>query len=132
MFALQAVDDDRLLELLRDPRSDVRSLAEKELLERLPPSSSLRHTLVSAILNRTVPVAFAARALSSGFELNAGQVSELTTLFDHADGKWRLAAMGLLCSLYLNAERIKAHATRLSSDPEAEIRERAKRILRAQ
>lgn len=110
----------------------MRRLAERHLLERLPQSSALRESLVSAILKRTVPGEVSARALSSGLELTAAQVSDLTTLFDDTDGKWRLAAMSLLCPSYMSAEKIEAQATRLSFDAEEEIKERAESILRAQ
>jgi len=130
LLALNAVSDDRLFELLRDPRSDVRSLAEKQLLERLPLSPTLRESFVTAVLARTVPAGFAARVFSNGLELNAEQVIALSKLLDDAESKWRLAGMHLLRSPYLSEDQIKAQATRLTSDVEEEIRLHAQHVLK--
>jgi hypothetical protein len=129
LLTLRIVSDDRLLELLRDPRNDVRGLAEKHLLEALPHSPELHQRLVSAIVARTLTAGFAARVLASGLELSSEQVTALSTLLADPEGKWRLAATSLLRSPYLSDDEISAHATRLASDVEDKVRLRAQRLL---
>lgn len=55
LLVIGAITDSRLLELSLDPRSDIREVAARAVIESLNGSSSKRSLFVDAALNRAIP-----------------------------------------------------------------------------
>lgn len=129
LLALGRLDDDRLLDLLNDPRSDVRAVAEKRLMARIVESPSARATILDRITAQTVPAAIAAKLLDTQAPFEPAQVSAVAKLRDSPEGKWRLVAMRVMRPGLMEASEIEAFASDLLADPETEIKDKAKRVL---
>lgn len=129
MLLLDAIHHAELIELVSDPRHDVRSLAESRLESRISTTPILLKLTIDALLSRAVPPAFAAK-LASKVSFDPQQVRALLTLLSDQDPRWRLVGMNLLVSPPMQPDEIYSYARTLEHDPEIEIRERVRKLLK--
>ncbi|WJI57299.1 MULTISPECIES: hypothetical protein [unclassified Mesorhizobium] len=130
LLLLDAIDHGKLVDLVSDPRSDIRALAESHLESRIRAAPALQSLAVDALLRRAVPPAFAAK-LVSRITFDPDHVRALSVLLSDQDPRWRLTGMNLLVSPPMQPDEVHAYACRLEHDPEIEIRERARKLLKS-
>ena len=131
LLAARAVEDDRLIGLLADLRHDVRSIAEAALGARLQAQGGETDGFVNAILEGRVPARAITDLLSRPLPLSAEQVETLEALLCSTEAPRRRAGMTLLRIPYMDPSNIAAWAKRLLNDNAGEIREAARRLLKA-
>ena len=129
MLKLGTIDDERLMNLCRDTRRDVRKIATEALLERVAVSDSVRTTFVNETTAKALPASLLSRALVAKVSFSKIEVGRLSALLEDEDAKWRLAACMLLNPIYLESDVIRQTAEKLSVDPHPEIRQAAARAL---
>ncbi|MCQ1573480.1 DNA repair protein RadA [Neorhizobium galegae] len=129
MLLLDAINHAELIELVSDPRTDVRSLAESHLESRISATPILLRLTVDALLSHAVPPAFAAKLISK-VSFAPKYVRALLTLLSDQDPRWRLVGMNLLVSPPMQPDEVYSYARTLEDDPEIEIRERVRKLLK--
>ena len=129
MLRLGTIDDERLMNLCRDTRGDVRKIATGALLEHITVSDATRVSFVNEIVDKVFPPSLLSQALVRKVPFSKIEVGQLYVLLEDADAKWRLASCKLLDLIYLEPDVIRQTAEKLSVDPHREVRQAAARAL---
>lgn len=122
--------DGRLVEALADPRSDVKEVAVKETVERMRSSERTGAYVVDKAIQKTISAQGLNTLLSKHAAISQSNVDRLKVMLEDDDPKYRRAACGLLDPRYLGVDEIEMIVTRMLEDPEREIRELARRVLK--
>lgn len=120
---------DALVELWRDPRSDVRDVARAELGRVVATREEGRDEIADAVASGELPAALVQTVVDKVAAFSLPQVRRMLTVLDHADSERRFAAVFLLKSAWIQPEDRRAWLDRLRRDPRNEIRERAAKLL---
>ena len=127
LLKLGAVEDEALMNLCRDTRSDVRETAAGPFLERIGVSDGIRASFVNEV--KTLPAWLLSQALDAKVPFSETEVDQLCILLEDEDAKWRLASCKLLQTIYLEAEMLKSLGEKLSCDSHQEVRQAVARVL---
>ena len=110
---------------LSDARSDICDIGIKLLLERLRHPHGERLQFFKDVEVGSVPGRAVEKVLAGGIKLNAEELVAAERLLVSADKIVRYCAMALLDEHYLDLERIRSYAEKMSADSEYQIRNRA-------
>ena len=130
LLQVEPLSDAELFEMSSDPR--VRDVVAPEIQKRLSVDQDFANELIRRVSDLTIPTRPMIEALRAQVPFQKQQVDAIRALLVHADPKVRFSALGMLNEVYLGDEDIRTLASTLKMDTEAEIRERASRILHRQ
>lgn len=129
MNHLGMVPNECAIELLNDDRSDVVELACDLIVKRASSSPEMREMLVTSIETKQVGAKSISRLLASDIPLDQTDVSRIMALLRDQDPKYRLAALSLLRSTHMPADRKREVATRMIDDAHREVSDTARTIV---
>ncbi|MDO9104895.1 MAG: NACHT domain-containing protein [Methylovulum sp.] len=130
MLLAGAVDDNVLIEMASDRRSDVREVSEEALFERLEQSEPFRDLFLNSIFSGKLELNLLTQALKKKIFFSAHQCVLIREKLESDDATIRYAAIRILAEPYSTADEIELYARRMTADPEQEIREIAFELLR--
>ena len=123
---------EELVELIRDPRSDVRDAAMDMLIGRAESSGQDRSTTVNSIVGKRFSAKHAEKLLKASVPYNAAQLSILCELCKDRDPEYRLvAARRVLTHPRMNREKALATAESMKGDDDGDIRDAIYQFLDA-
>lgn len=125
-----SISDERLVEMAGDVRSDVRDTVKGVALQRAG-SAGFAAALIESAASGAGGGAWISEILREKRPMDADNVAKLEALLQSADAKQRYFGMNVLDTAYLVPDTVLKLATQLLEDPETDIKERAKRIIKA-
>lgn len=123
------VPNERAIGLLNDDRSDVVELACDLVVKRAGSSPEMREMLVTSIETKQVGARSISRLLASEVPLDQTDVSRILALLRDQDPTYRLAALSLLRSTRIPADRKREVATSMMDDAHREVSDAARAIV---
>lgn len=130
MLLVKSVDDNELIVMTADSRSDVRKISEEALFERLEQSEPFRYLFLNSIFERKLKLNLLTQALKKKIHFSAHQCNLIRAKLEDDDATIRYAAIPILAEPYSATDEIELYARRMTADPEQEIREMAYELLR--
>lgn len=127
--AIQAPTYEDLKTYLTDTRSDIRKLGSRALVTRLSEQPELALTFLADIEEGAVYADILDKTLTSGVAWKAEPIAKVNGFLNSSTKVLRFAAMAVLRQEYCKSEFIRSEATRMTEDPDRQIKERAYRIL---
>ncbi|NTF82454.1 NACHT domain-containing protein [Rhizobium rhizogenes] len=127
--ATKAPTYENLKVYLTDTRSDMRELGSKTLVTCLSGQPQLALTFLADIEEGAVSADILDKALTNGVGWKAEPIAMVNGFLNSSTKALRFAAMAVLRQEYCQPEFIRSEATRMTEDPDRQIRERAYRIL---
>lgn len=112
-----------------DPRSDMRKLGEKMLVSHLVNYSQLASTFLTDIESGNLHPRILDKTLTRGVSWEADCLVRVCGFLSSLDSGLRYAAITVLQEDYCPADVIRREATRMTNDPDQQVKERAYRIL---
>jgi hypothetical protein len=123
-----AEDHEFMIGLAKDERSDVRSAAQKSIINAAANSVQLRKRLLQAIEFERLEAGVLRAAIEAG--LYVGEEAQgVLVLLQNESVQVRYAALPILDARYISADRVRAGCEQLSTDADLDIREAASRAL---
>lgn len=122
------VDDNELISMATDSRSDVKEVSKEPLRERLDQSESFRDLFLREIINGKLELDLLSNALKDKTQFSTNQCALIRRMLQHDNATIRYAAIPILVEPYSTVEEIKQHLQILSQDSEADIREIASEL----
>jgi hypothetical protein len=129
MNHLRPFTDDRVFELLRDTRGDVKDLALSWLIQHATQSPTSRSKLVASVREKLPRAAAIAKLLDSAIAFDEAEISQLCDLFSDADPAYRLAVLRLIKPHRMPNALLKAKLKALMADQARRRRNRQWRSL---
>lgn len=122
-------DEDDCFAFASDVRSDVRDVGNPALLDKLMLSEGARQRFLTGVETGVLLPGLLREALKRGVPFERNEVDGICGLLSNRDPRIRYAAMAVLGTTYMTNDRMRRLAESMSSDNEAEIRDRALAIL---
>lgn len=98
---------------------------ETALYEKLHADSGIRSDFLFDVRSGKISAHIFGTLVDEGVAFDSDELAEAEQYLDSSREELRFNAMALLQPRYLDNERVRAHAQRLTRDPEEQIRERA-------
>jgi hypothetical protein len=130
LVQIRPLSDVELFEMSSDTR--VRDVVAPVMRDRLSDDEGFAKELIRKVSDLEISTRPLIDALRAKKPLQKQQVESIRALLGHPNAKVRFSALGILDETYLGDEEIRALASALRDDAEAEIRERALRIVHRQ
>lgn len=127
--AIQEPTYEDLKTYLTDTRSDMREFGSKTLVTCLSGQPQLASTFLADIEEGAVSADILDKVLTSGVAWDAQPIAEVKGFLSSSTKTLRFAAMAVLREEYCQSQFIRSEATRMTEDPDWQIKERAYRIL---
>lgn len=125
LICVGAVSDCNLLNYVTDIRSDVRGIAEKELVRRLNDNDPLRTKFINALTKGKVTPRVLTQAFRQSVVFTNVQCDKIANLLSNKNAQLRFIAMEILELGCLSNEQVAGWLELLKNDDELEIREKA-------
>lgn len=129
LVKIGAIDEDDCFSFASDVRSDVRDVGNPALLDKLMLSEEARLRFLIGIETGVLSPGLLRHALKRSVPFEQIQVNRICSLLTNRDPSIRFAAMSVLETTYMTKDHMRRLAESMSSDNEAEIRDRALAIL---
>ena len=124
------VEDTELINMAADPRSDVCEASTQAMFDRLMQSDDFQDKFLAAVLEEKLTLLLLEKALKNKIPFSSRKCTVIKNMLNDGDPQKRYAAMMVLSTPYSTTKEIQRFAEQMLGDEEAEIRERAHKILR--
>ncbi len=123
LLARNAVSDEMLVAATQDDRHDIRSQASDRLIARAGEDANVVRLIGEHIKSGAIEPNFTRQFLRANIPLDPVAIDAIVGRLDDSTPRWRLAATGILGRDYLEADRVRRFAEKLSRDEHPEIRD---------
>lgn len=122
-------DKHQLLPYSRDSRGDVSRVASDALLQALA-TGELRDEFLEGLNNGGISPNLLTSALKQKVAFTESQLQIICEFLNRSSTELQKTAIAVLRNGYMSADKVREYAKVLETDPDPEIREHARRLLR--